>query len=220
MNDNETNATENPEENTGANEGTGAQGGAGETQQTGDQNQNSKNSNAGEKTFTQAELSAVATAEKNQGKNAILKIFGVKDEKAAKEQAKAFKEWQDAQKSAEDKVKEQEGLISEANAKALAAENKLTCLMSGVNKDSIEDALAIASSKVSDDKDLNTVLEEMKKEPRYSGFFNDAQGTQSKGTGHSAGHQGNNSGGTENIGARLGKAHSKGATTKSAYFHN
>ena len=170
----------------------------------------------GEKTFTQAELSAVAATEKKQGKQSILNIFGVKDEKTAKEQAKAFKEWQDAQKTAETKVKEQEAQINEANAKALLAENKLTCIMAGVNKDSIDDAMAIAATKVTEDKDLNTVLEEMKKEPRYKGFFSTTDSSSSKGTGSPDGHQGTGSGSTENIGERLGKA--RGAAPKKSNF--
>ena len=68
-----------------SNEGTNDSG-----NENGDQSQSSSGEESGEKTFTQAELSAVATAEKKQGKQSILNIFGVKDEKTAKEQAKAL----------------------------------------------------------------------------------------------------------------------------------
>lgn len=200
------------------------------TQGTTDVNENTEGINAGdqsqqedtsgEKTFTQAQLSAVAATEKKQGKQSILNIFGVKDEKTAKEQAKAFKEWQDSQKTAEAKVKEQEEQISEANAKAAIAESKLSCVMAGVNKDSVDDVLAIAVTKVTDDKDLDDVLEEMKKEPRYKGFFGTESGS-SKGTGTPDGHQGTgNAGGkTDNLGERLGKARQTSAK-KSNFFTN
>lgn len=209
------------EDGAGEDAGTDDSTGAGDdSSNAGDQNQdNSGNAGgeSGEKTFTQAELSAVAAAEKKQGKAAILNMFGVKDEKTAKEQAKAFKEWQQSQKNTEEKLKDSEANLVEAEAKAQVAENKLACVMAGVNKDSIEDALAIATLKVTDDKDLNSVLEEMKKEPKYKGFFTtDSSG--SNGTGNPAGHgSGTSSKGTENIGERLGKAKAVEAK-KSNYF--
>ena len=48
--------------------------------------------------------------------------------------------------------------------RAAAAEAKLACVTAGVQKDSIDDVLAIAAAKVTDDKNLDAVLEEMKKE--------------------------------------------------------
>ena len=191
------------------------------TSENGDQSQSDVDNKgeSGDKTFTQAELSAIAANEKKQGKQSILNIFGVKDEKSAKEQAEAFKKWQESQKSAEQKLKDQEVTIAEANSKATAAENKLTCLMAGVNKDSLDDIMAIAVPKISDDKDLNAVLDEMKKEPRYKGFFTTIAG--SSGTGNAAGHQGTGSSnnGTDNIGERLGKNKAQEAK-KSNFFTN
>lgn len=177
--------------------------------------------NSGEKTFTQEQLSAVAATEKKQGKQSILNIFGVKTEKEAKEQAEAFKAWQDQQKDAETKLKEQESALGEANAKALAAENKLTCMMAGVTTDSVDDAMAIAMTKVTEDKDLKTVLEEMKKESKYKGFFGQGSSSSSSGTGTPDGHAGSkgSTGGEENMGARLGKMRPK-QVSKSNFFTN
>lgn len=203
----------------GAGEGTGAQGGAdGGQQGNGDQNLGGQDDDkSGEKKFTQSELSAVAATEKKQGKQSILNIFGVKNEKEAKEQAEAFKKWQESQKDAETKMKDAQTAASEAEQRAIAAEAKLACVTAGVQKDCIDDALAIASTKVTEDKDLNTVLEEMKKEPRYKGFF--AASGSGSGTGSSADHKiGAGTGGTENIGARLGKA--KKTEAKSSFFTN
>ena len=181
------------------------------------QNQGS-NENSGEKTFTQSELSVVAATEKKQGKQAILNLFGLKDEKSAKAQAEEFKKWQEQQKTLDDKVKEQTTTIEETSKRAQLAENKLACVMAGVNKDSVEDALAIATLKVTEEKSLEAVLEEMKKETRYAGFFNSTNSQGSKGTGTSAGHEGtgNTGGAVGNIGERLGKA--KQATVKKSNF--
>lgn len=196
--------------NQGGNDG-GSQGNQGNPAGDGKTGENNK-------TFTQAELSAVAANEKKQGKQSIMNLFGVKDEKEAKAQAEAFKKWQESQKDLETKLKDSQTSLNEANSKAAAAENKLTLMMAGVNKDSIEDALAIAALKVTDDKDLNAVIEEMKKEPKYKGFF---ASNGSSGTGNPDGHQGTGTGGTENIGERLGKqAIAHAAPKKSNFFTN
>ena len=194
-------------------EGTGTQGAEG----TGDQN-HPDNGESGE-TFTQEQVNAIASREKSQGKAAIMKMFGVKDEKTAKAQAEEFKKWQESQKNTEDKLKDSEKNLSEAESRAAAAEMKLSCVMAGVNKDSVDDVLAIATVKVTDDKDLDAVLEEMKKEPKYKGFFDSTNGG-SNGTGSSAEHKGGaGTGATTNLGERLGKQKSEGAT-KSAFFSN
>lgn len=177
---------------------------------------NSKEDSGEKKSFTQEDLTKIATTEKAQGKNSILKIFGVKDEKTAKEQAQAFKNWQDQQKTNEQKLKDQQTELVTANTRAVEAENKLSCIMSGVTKESISDALAIASLKVTEDKDLESVLKDMKTDARYKGFFSPS----STGTGSTAEHQsGTGSGNTENLGSRLAKTR---ATTgkKSSYFTN
>jgi len=192
---------------------TGTQGSDGNQNSNGNQNNPSGNGETG-KTFTQAELSAVAATEKKQGKQSILNLFGMKSEKEAKEQAEAFKKWQESQKDTEQKLKDSQTAQAEAVAKATAAENKLALMMAGVNKDSLDDALAIAAMKVTDDKDLAAVLEEMKKEPKYKGFFGTSG---SSGTGSPAGHQGTGVGGTENLGERLGKKFST-APKKSNFF--
>ena len=210
-------------EDSGSNEGTSGEPSNDGGDANGNQNpsdSNNEEDKAGAKTFTQAELSAVAATEKKQGKQSILNIFGVKSEKEAKEQAEAFKKWQNSQKDTEQRLKDSESNLAEANAKALAAENKLACVMAGVNTSSIDDVLAIASQKVTDDKGLSTVLEEMKKETKYSGFFTVSDNS-SRGTGTPDGHSGGagSKGSTDNIGARLGKARAQ-EQKKSNFFRN
>ena len=76
----------------------------------------------------------------------------------------------------------------------------------------LEDLMVIAQNKVTDEKDFDDVLEDMKKEKKYAAFFQastDGTGTDASGKG--------GKGKKENIGERLGK---KSAQTqvKSSYF--
>ena len=174
---------------------------------------------ATEKTFTQAELSATAAREKAQGKASVYKMLGVTDEKEAKAQVDAFKQWQESQKTAEQKKLDAEKLATSNDARAIVAENKLACVMAGVTAESLDDALAIATLKVTDGKDLNAVLTEMKAQAKYAGFFTNANA--GSGTGNPADHH-NNPGGSkpENIGKRLAEAHTARAPKKSSYFQS
>lgn len=210
------------------NQNTDGQQGADNTQQNQQQNQGTGNNtgdqnqqNTGAKTFTQDEVNAIGTREKNQGKNSILKMFGCADEKTAKAEAEEFKKWKESQKTEEQKKDEAAQQLkdsaAESEKRAIAAENKLSALTAGVSADSIDDALAIALLKVTDDKPLDKVFEEMKKEPRYAGFFGASQSSNG-GTGSSAGHNKGNQQGTENIGARLAKSKVANAATKSNFF--
>lgn len=193
---------------------------AGAANETGNQNQQQSNE-SGEKTFTQAEVGAIGAKEKAQGKSAILKLFGVASEEEAKTQAEEFKKWQESQKTEQQKIDETikaaTKLASQSEKRAIAAENKLTALAAGVTTESLEDALAIALRKTTDEKPLEKVLEEMKKESRYSGFFGTPQAA--GGTGSSADH---NKGQQkqENLGERLAKQRVAGVPTKSNFFKN
>ena len=185
---------------------------------TGDQNQQQ---NTGAKTFTQDEVNAIGTREKNQGKNSILKMFGCADEKSAKAEAEEFKKWKESQKTDEEKRNEAAQQLkdsaAESEKRAIAAENKLSALTAGVTAESIDDALAIALLKVTEDKPLDKVFEEMKKEPRYAGFFGAGQSS-SDGTGSSATHNKGNQQNKENIGERLAKSRVANTATKSNFF--
>ena len=189
----------------------GAEGG------TGDQSQQN---NSGEKTFTQEEVNSIGATEKRQGKNSILKLFGCADEESAKKDAEEFKKWKENQLTDEQKRAETEAALQktakENEKRALAAENKLTVLMSGVNSESVEDALAIALTKVTEEKSLDKVLEEMKKEVKYSGFFGKGN---SGGTGSSGHHQAGNQS-IANIGKRLGEKRVNSEPKTSSFFTN
>lgn len=166
----------------------------------GNEDQNSGNGNSGERTFTQSEVSNMMTKEKNEGKKSILKILGFKNEEEAKSAIESYNKYMESQKTEAEKAKDElekiSGSVAEQTKRAEDAENKLLCFMNGVNKDSIDDVLALASLKVSDTKSLDKVLEEMKKDAKYASFFENSNGGNNGGTGSQPGH--NSAGGNGN----------------------
>ena len=169
-----------------------------------------------EKTFTQSQVNAMMSREKKQGRQAALNALGFKTEDDAKKAIALLNALQDSQKSEEEKLDEkinkQKNDLSEAVKRAIVAENKLSCISANVKKEAIDDVLAIASTKISDEKDLDSVLEEMKKDTKYSSFF---EGTK-QGTGSNPGHSKQNDR-VEKMGARLAKS-SAPIEKKSTYF--
>ena len=166
--------------------------------QNNNQNDNNSNSNANnqnnsnEKTFTQEQVNSMMAKEKNEGKRSVLKNLGFKSEEDAKKAIELYNALVNSQKSDEEKKEEE---LKKANEekdsyfnRAEEAENKLSCFQAGVDKDSIDDVLAIAKTKITESKDLDKVLEEMKKETRYASFFVSSQ--QKKGTGNDPAHSG------------------------------
>lgn len=194
----------------GAGSGSDGKGGEG-----GDQSQKS-----GAKTFTQEEVNAIGAKEKNQGKNSILKLFGCEDEETAKTEAEAFAKWKESQKTEDEKRQEETKRLQkeakDSEKRATAAENKVSAMIAGVNANSIDDALAIALLKVTSEKNLDTVLGEMKKDSRYAGFFTTSS---AGGTGSSADHNGGQ-GNKDNLGKRLAESRVANRPKESKFFKN
>lgn len=186
-----------------------------------DSDDDNDNNDKEEKKFTQSELSAVATTEKKQGRKSAFRELGFKNEKEAKAEMAEFKKWKESQLTPEQKAQkdldDSKEATSEAEKRAQAAEEKLAVVIAGVRKDSIDDVLVIARVKVTEDKSLDDVLNEMKKEERYKSFFGSSEDIANQGTGSNLGHRKGGSG-KENIGARLAKQqHSE--NKKSSYFN-
>lgn len=208
----------------------GNQGGNDDLNNSGNQNSDDKGNQSGgksEKTFTQDDVNRMMAREKQQGKQSVLNALGFKTEEDAKNAFNLLKALQDSQKSAEQKAEENKNTAvqEKANAeqRAAIAEAKLSCVMNGVNKDAVDDVITIAMSKVTDDKPLETVLEEMKKETRYASFFNsDSNNNNSSGnTGKTP--QNNNNGGSGSpidYGKQIATQYGSGAnqTVKSKFF--
>lgn len=177
------------------------------------------------KTFTQEEVNRLMKAEKESAKKALLKELGVEDAKSAKEGLAEYKKILDKDKT--DAQKAQEDLAAETKAKtdaekrALLAEAKVEVLSAGCKPEYLEDVITLALRKVSDDKDLQTVVKEMKEESKYSAFFGGSDSDSGdKGTGGGAGFkrkEGSDKKG--GLGSRLG-AQVANNTAKNPYFNN
>lgn len=202
--------TDNQNENQGTNE-----------QQNNGGNENNKN----EKTFTQEQVSAMMAKEKKEGRQSMLNSLGFKTEEEAKDAFKLLKALTDSQKSEEEKKNEESKKLNNENAelakKASLAEAKLSCFMNGVNKDSVDDVLAIATQKVTEEKDLDTVISEMKKQDRYSSFFGTQKDEQDdEGTGNKPGNSSNKNTNKGEYGAKLAQSLNKdGKTSKQSFFN-
>lgn len=145
-----------------------------------------------EKTFSQADVNRMMAAEKESGRRSILKELGVEDITSAKEGLQKYQEYLNSQKTELQQAQEaQTKLQSECAAAIAEANHAKSCIAAmklGANADSIEDLVALAATKVTNDKTLETVLSEMKSNSVYAGFFKSSVGT---GTG---GMQGNPAG--------------------------
>ena len=190
-----------------------------------DQNSN-KNSGGNERTFTQSQVNDMMAKEKNEGRRAMLKALGFSSEDEAKKAMETLKLYSNIGKNENDINKDD---VDKANkekdesiSRAETAEFKLACYESGVNKDYIDDVLTIAKTKITDSKNFDAVLKEMKKDTKYSLFFEESK--ENGGTGTQPGHSG--SGGSKkdepgSFGKRLAERTSsnfKGQERKSNYF--
>ena len=169
---------------------------------------NNQNQDQG-KTFTQAEVNRMMKAEKESGRRSILKELGVEDVKGTKEALEKYQKYLDSQKSDLEKANEN---LKETQAKLTYAENRANkaefCLKAiaefEANPKSVDDLVAIAMTKVTDDKDIATVLKEMKENEAYNGFFTKSSSSSgSSGTGNPLPKGKSNNNGSESYGARL-----------------
>lgn len=192
---------------------------------------NKKDTSKSGKTFTQEQVNRMMTREKNQGRAAALKELGV-DPKDSKMVAmvKALIESQktDEQKTAEKEREEQEKQ-AENDRRVAVAEAKAEAMMMGVKSQYVEDAVALALTKVTDDNnDIKTILGELKtKYPIWFGESSDDDDkegkkgkTGQKGTGSSikSGDKGQKKGDEgKGLGARLA-AQRKSSAKKSSYW--
>lgn len=201
-------------------EGDDPEGGSGK-EGTGEAGDEGNKGGKEEKKFTQAELNVIAKKEKEDGKKAILKELGFEDVKSVKDGLAELKKWQDSQKTEAEKnaaaLKEKEEAATKAQKKLELAESKLSAIKAGVNPKYVDDVVALSMLKVTDDKDLKAVLEEMKK--TYPNFFDDSAAGDDDDLG-----TGNKIGGkkgkieTKGIGERLAKKQGSVGTKENPYF--
>ena len=196
-----------------------------ETKDTLETQEDQGTGNQSGKTFTQEDVNALLKKEKESAKKALLKELGVEDAKSAKDGLAKYKEILEKDKTetqkAQDTATAAEKAKQEAEKRALLAEAKVEVLSAGCKPEYLEDVITLALRKVSDDKDLATVVKEMKDESKYSAFFGESDsGSGDSGTGGGAGFKRKESSDTKgSLGSRLG-AQVVNNTTKNPYFNN
>ena len=106
-----------------------------------------------EKTFTQAELDAIVKQRLERAAKG----------QPTKEEMEAFKKWQDSQKTAEqlsaEKISAAESGKAEAVKRAEAAEAKCCAYSKGVSAEAVDDVIALAMAKVSDDMPIEKAID-------------------------------------------------------------
>lgn len=207
----------------GDSEGNDNSGNEGNEGKDGGENNDQTKGNSGEKTFTQAEVSAMMAKEKNEGKRSVLKSLGYKSEEDVKNALDEYNKYLESKKTEDEKTKEKLDKANtdkkEAIDRATVAESKLACFEAGVNKEYIDDVMAIALTKVTDDKDLSTVIKEMKEDKKYESFFVEGSSSGSKGTGGNPGHSSSGDGGKDGgLGKRLAEKQMQNKQQKSSFF--
>ena len=200
-----------------------------ETGQNGDngnQNGSSGAEPASEKTFTQTEVNRMMTKEKQQGRSAAYKELGI--DPSDTNMVSMFKAFIEAQKTSEQKANEQkaenDAKLAQAMEKARVAEAKATALKLGVKSEYVDDVVALAITKVTDDNDVDAIINDFKS--KYTFWFADSSdddGENSvgkKGTGSSVSGKKSSSKGSDSvkgIGKRLAAAR-KSNNTKGSYW--
>lgn len=140
-----------------------------------EQNQTTQTETSAEKTFTQADVNRMMAAEKESGRKSILKELGITDVATAKEGLQKYQEYLNNQKSELQKAQESQVQLQNNYDKALKEANHMKNCMAalklGANPDSVEELTVLIASKVTEEKNFETVLSEMKDNSVYAGFF-------------------------------------------------
>ena len=176
----------------GANgEGSDGEGAGNTAQQNSNQqnsNQNNQNSDggAGEKTYTQAQVNVMLANEKRQGKQAILRALGIKDVNEGKskmqQQQQTNQQQLDEENQAAQLLSNARQAQINAEARAQAAERKLSVLKAGVRPEFVDDVVYIATGKATDAEDFEEVVTAMKETHSFY-FMQDNNSNQNNGTG-------------------------------------
>lgn len=141
------------------------------------------------KTFTQAELDAIVKQRlERQAKG-----------QPSKEEMEAFRKWQDSQKTAEqlsqEKISAAENGRADAEKKLAAAEAKCCAYSKDVTAEAVDDVIALAMAKVSDDMPIEKAIDAVIS--KYPSFCSAKSAPQGVTTGVSFGNGGKQPSGVE-----------------------
>ena len=170
------------------------------------------------KTFTQEDVNKMMAREKNQGRSSALKELGIdpKDTATIDEIKKLLESKKpESQKLAEQQI-EHQNRIQAAEQRAFLAEVKAEMMQSGVQRDYLDDAMALVmAKKTGDEFDLNAEIGTLK--TKYPVWFDAGEPAKPKGltgTGNPI-KPGSGSGQKQevNLGQRLAEKKKSGSVT-------
>lgn len=119
--------------------------------------------NTTEKTFTQSEVNDLVKSRLERERRNM----------PSKDELAAFKKWQDEQKTTEEKhadaIKAEQQKATEAELRASEYEAKFAAVSKGVKPEAVDDVVALAKAKVSDDVTLEQAIDSIiAKYPAFS----------------------------------------------------
>ena len=212
-------------------ENSGSEGAGNTAQQNSNQqnsNQNNQNSNggAGEKTYTQAQVNVMLANEKRQGKQAILRALGIKDVNEGKskmqQQQQTNQQQLDEENQAAQLLSNARQAQINAEARAQAAERKLSVLKAGVRPEFVDDVVYIATGKATDAEDFEEVVTAMKETHSFYFMQDNNSNQNNNGTGGNANfkkqQQQQEQAGA--LGKRLAEQRMKAVENKVKFFDN
>lgn len=123
------------------------------------------------KTYTQEEVNALLAKEKRQGKNSVLKALGLQSVDEGKATIESARQAANANKTAEEVAAEalntEKAARSKAESDLTVAQRTIAVMKAGFKPEYVDDVVAIASVKVTEDKDFDAVIEDMKKTHQF-----------------------------------------------------
>lgn len=185
--------------------------------QQGQQGQQQGQQQESSKTYTQAQINSMMANEKRTARQALLKELGfeVGDDQSYQTTVANIKKTLDAGKTQQQLDQEAknkaEGDAKAANARAAAAEMKVSALTAGVNPKRLDDMILLAQAKISNGQTADQAFADLKKN------YPDAFGAEaSGGTGNHVNPANKTGNDGESRGTRLAKQNKTSA--KSSYF--
>lgn len=211
----------------GANgEGSDGESAGNTAQQNSNQNNQNSDGGAGEKTYTQAQVNVMLANEKRQGKQAILRALGIKDVNEGKskmqQQQQTNQQQLDEENQAAQLLSNARQAQINAEARAQAAERKLSVLKAGVRPEFVDDVVYIATGKATDAEDFEEVVTAMKETHSFYFVQDNNSNQNNNGTGGNANfkkqQQQQEQAGA--LGKRLAEQRMKAVENKVKFFDN
>lgn len=172
------------------------------------------------KTFTQEQVNSMIATEKRNNKTSVYKGLGFENEEEAKDFITKYRQQEENNKTELEKIQQQVATLeAEKKAESLKAQSleyRFTAIKEGCQPDSANDVVLLAKAKMTDDKDFETALKEIK--DQYPVMFKQSESSAGTGGGGTAARTPIKGGDISGIGKRLAEQKNKQNATQNEYF--